>query len=205
MREPPTELRTMSKQVECFFDVVSPAAYLAWTQLPGIAAETGAEIVWRPMLLGGLFKLTGNSPPLAVPAKGRYTLRDFGRYAERYGVPFRLNPNFPINTVMVMRGAEAYRGTDRFDAYLRAMFEAMWVDARKLDDPEEVGEVLRSAGFDPAEVAELVQQPEIKQKLKASTDEAAERGAFGSPTFFVGDEMWFGQDRLDWVRDALRG
>lgn len=195
----------MSKQVECFFDVVSPAAYLAWTQLPGIAAETGAEIVWRPMLLGGLFKLTGNSPPLAVPAKGRYTLRDFGRYAERYGVPFRLNPNFPINTVTVMRGAEAYRGTDRFDAYLRAMFEAMWVNARKLDDPEEVGQVLQSAGFDPAEVAELVQQPETKQKLKASTDEAAERGVFGSPTFFVGDEMWFGQDRLDWVRDALRG
>lgn len=194
----------MSKQVEFFFDIVSPASYLAWTQLPGLVAETGARIVWRPMLLGGLFKLTGNSPPLAVPAKGRYTLRDFSRYAERYGVPFRINPNFPINTVTVMRGAEVYRDTDRFDAYLRAMFEAMWIDGRKLDDVEEVGQVLERAGFGPAEVLAQVQRSEIKEKLKASTAEAAERGVFGAPTFFVGDEMWFGQDRLDWVADALR-
>lgn len=194
----------MRKQVEFFFDVVSPAAYLAWTQLPRIAAETGAKVVWRPMLLGGVFKLSGNRAPLEVPAKGRYIQRDFARYAERYGVPFRLNPHFPLNTVMVMRGAEVYRDTDRFDDYLRAMFEAMWVDGRKLDDAEEVSHVLESVGFDSTEMLARVQSPEIKEKLKASTEEAAERGVFGAPTFFVGDEMWFGQDRLDWIADALR-
>lgn len=194
----------MTRQVEFFFDVGSSASYLAWTQLPRIADEAGAEIVWRPMLLGGVFKATGNRSPAEVPAKSRYTRRDFARYAERYGVTFRLNPYFPINTLLLMRGAEAYRDTPQFNPYLRAVFEAIWIKSRNLNEPEQVALTLREAGFDPAETLERAQSPEVKERLKATTEEAVERGVFGAPTFFVGDEMWFGQDRLDWVAAALR-
>ncbi len=193
----------MTKQVEFYFDVGSPASYLAWTQLPGIAAAAGAEIVWRPMLLGGIFKATGNRSPAEVPAKSRYTRQDFARHAERYGVAFQHNPHFPINTLLLMRGAEALRETTRFQAYLRAVFEALWVEPRNLNDPEEVGRTLQAAGFDAGELLEQAQTPEVKARLKATTEEAVERGVFGAPTFFVGDQMWFGQDRLDWVAEAL--
>jgi 2-hydroxychromene-2-carboxylate isomerase len=195
----------MSKQVEFFFDVGSPATYLAWTQLPRIAAEAGAEIRWRPMLLGGVFKATGNRSPAEVPAKSRYTRRDFARHAERYGVAFRHNPHFPINTLLLMRGAEAYRESERFHPYLRAVFEAMWVEPRNLNEPDQVASVLQAAGFEPTQVLAHVQAPEVKERLKATTEEAVERGVFGAPTFFVGEEMWFGQDRLEWVRAALEG
>lgn len=190
-------------QVEFFFDVGSPASYLAWTQLPRIVAEAEAEIVWRPMLLGGVFKATGNRSPMEVPAKSRYTWRDLARHAERYGVPFQYNPYFPINTLSLMRGAEAYRDTARFRPYLRAVFEAMWIEPRNLNEADQVARTLREAGFSPTEVVERAEAPEAKDRLKATTAEAIERGVFGAPTFFVGDEMWFGQDRLDWVAAAL--
>lgn len=194
----------MSRQIEFFFDVGSPASYLAWTQLPGIADAAGAAIVWRPMLLGGVFKATGNRSPAEVPAKGQYTHRDLVRHAERYQVPFQYNPHFPVNTLLLMRGAEAYRDTPAFDAYLDAVFRAMWVEPRNLNDPEEVARMLEEGGFDPAEALERAQSPRAKEGLKATTEEAVTRGVFGAPTFFVGEEMWFGQDRLDWVAAALR-
>ena len=194
----------MSKSVEFFFDFGSPSTYLAWTQLPQIAAAAGANIIWQPMLLGGVFKATGNQSPISIPAKGRYTMQDFARFARRYGVPIAFNPHFPINTLTLMRGAAGYLGSAQFERYLSAIFEAMWVNKKNLGKPEVVAEVITRAGLDPAEFARLVSDEEVKDRLKAITEQAIQRGAFGAPTFFVGEEMFFGQDRLDFVADALQ-
>jgi 2-hydroxychromene-2-carboxylate isomerase len=191
--------------VEFFFDVGSPASYLAWTQLPRLAAETNAVVVWRPMLLGGVFKATGNASPVTVPAKGRWMGDDLHRWARRYGVAFTMNPHFPINTLTLMRGAAAMqmRHPDRFAGYVSAIERAMWEAPRDLGDADVLVATLREAGFDPAEFATLVADPEVKAKLIATTEEAVARGVFGAPTFFVGEQMFFGQDRLEFVREAL--
>jgi len=196
----------MTKFVEFFFDVGSPTTYLAWTQLPRIAAEADAELICKPMLLGGVFQATGNASPANVPAKGAYMNVDIERFAQRYQVPYKHNPHFPINTLMLMRGAVAVqlRMHHRLADYLRAIFDAMWVHPRNLNDPAELGATLHAAGFDPAEMLALVADPEVKDILRHNTDDAIRRGVFGAPTMFVGDEMFFGQDRLDFVREALR-
>lgn len=193
----------MNKKLEFFFDVGSPATYLAWTQLPELASRTGADIIWRPMLLGGVFQATGNSSPATVEAKGNYTRKDFQRYAQRYGVTLNHNPYFPINTLQLMRGATAFLGTDDFDRYLKAIFTAIWVDEQDMNQPEVVGKVLAKAGFDPTAVLQRISDPQVKEQLKVNTTEAVERGVFGAPTFFVNDEMFFGQDRLEFVEAAL--
>ncbi len=194
------------KTVEFFFDFGSPASYLAWTQLPALCAATGATLEYRPMLLGGLFQATGNASPVSVPAKGRYMLDDLGRYARRYGVPLRFNPHFPINTLTLMRGAVGLQQRDpaRFEPYVSTMFRSIWVDGANLGDASVVATVLGSAGFDAKEFAALVADPAVKDSLKLSTEEAARRGAFGAPTMFVGGQMYFGQDRLDFVREVLQ-
>ncbi len=191
--------------VEFFFDVGSPASYLAWTQLPRIAAEAAATIAWRPMLLGGVFKATGNSSPVNVPAKGRWMTEDLQRWARRYGVRFAIGPSFPINTLTLMRGAAAMqmRHPERFLGYVAAIYRAMFETPRDLGDADALVATLREAGFDPGELAALVADPEVKARLIATTDEAVARGVFGAPTFFVGEEMFFGQDRLEFVREAL--
>ena len=194
----------MSKSLEFFFDVGSPTTYLAWTQLPKIAAEAGATIIWRPMLLGGVFKATGNQSPVNIPAKGRYMLQDLARYAHRYGVPMTFNPHFPINTLTLMRGAAGYLDTPQFATYVTAIFNALWVEQKNLGKPEVVADILRAAGLDPAEFERLVNDDGVKERLKGITEEAIRRGAFGAPTFFIGEEMHFGQDRLDFVAEASR-
>jgi len=193
------------RAVEYFFDVGSPTAYLAWTQLPKIAAETGATIAWRPMLLGGVFKATGNASPVTVPAKGRWMNDDIARWARRYGVPFAFNPHFPINTLTLMRGATGLqmRRPAELPRYLDVVERAMWEASKDLGDPAVLAATLAAAGFDADEFAALVADPEVKAKLIATTEEAVARGVFGAPTFFVGDAMFFGQDRLDFVREAL--
>lgn len=195
----------MTRAVECFFDVGSPTAYLAWTQLPKIAAETGAELRWRPMLLGGVFKATGNVSPVTVAAKGRWMNRDIERWARRYGVPFAFNPHFPINTLTLMRGATGMqlRHAADFDRWLGVIFPAMWARPRNLGDAAVLAATLTEAGFDAEAFAALVADPEVKAALIATTDEAVARGVFGAPSCFVGDELFFGQDRLDFVREAL--
>jgi 2-hydroxychromene-2-carboxylate isomerase len=157
------------------------------------------------MLLGGVFQATGNASPIQVPAKGRYTLLDFQRFARRYGVPLEFNPYFPINTLTLMRGAIGLqlRQPERFEAYLDAIFKAMWQDKRNLGDPAVLAATLDAAGFDPQALLALVGDQEVKDALKASTEEAVKRGVFGAPTCFVGNEMFFGQDRLDFVAEAL--
>ena len=195
----------MMKQVEFFFDVGSPTTYLAWTQLPALCAQAGAELVYRPMLLGGVFQATGNASPATVPAKGRYMDSDMARFARRYGVPLASNPFFPINTLMLMRGATGaqLRAPERFQAYLQGVFRAMWVEPCNLNDPGIAAQALAAAGFDPAEMMGWANDAEVKAALRATTEEAVARGAFGAPTMFVGPQMFFGQDRLDFVREAL--
>jgi 2-hydroxychromene-2-carboxylate isomerase len=201
----PDASTTVKKSVEFFFDFGSPTTYLAWTQLPQLCAEAGADLVYRPMLLGGVFQATGNASPVTVPAKGRYMLEDMARHARRYGVPMRMNPHFPINTLMLMRGAVGLQleRPDLFDVYVRTVFSAMWVEPRNLGDLEILAGTLTEAGIDPREVLEIANQQRVKDALKANTEEAVRRGAFGAPTMFVGGQMYFGQDRLDFVREAL--
>ncbi|WP_069863027.1 2-hydroxychromene-2-carboxylate isomerase [Pseudomonas citronellolis] len=195
----------MSKSVEFYFDFGSPTSYLAYTQLPSICAAAGAELVYRPVLLGGVFQATGNVSPIAVPAKGRYTLVDMQRFARRYGVPLKMNPHFPINTLLLMRAATGVqlRQPERFEALLACVFKGMWVDALNLGDAAVLGPLLAEAGFEPQALLALAADQEVKDALKANTEAAIKRGMFGAPTMFVGDEMFFGQDRLDFVREAL--
>ncbi len=195
----------MNKQVEFYFDVGSPAAYLAWTQLPRIAQEAGAEIVYRPFLLGGAFQATGNKSPMEVPAKGSYMLEDLKRFARRYGVPFEHNPHFPINTLTLMRGAVGLqlREPARVVPYVDAVFRAIWVEGRNMGDPATAGAVLQAAGFDAGQLLALAAEPEVKERLKTTTQEAVARGVFGAPSFFVEGALYWGQDRLDFVREAL--
>lgn len=196
----------MSKTVEFWFDFGSPASYLAWTQLPALARDTGATVLMRPMLLGGVFQATGNHSPATIPAKGAYTFMDFDRFARRYGVPLQRNPAFPINTLTLMRGAIGIQAREpaRFDAYVAAVFRAIWAEARNLNDPATTAQVLHAAGFDPQALLALTQEAEVKDALKAATQQAIDRGVFGAPTFFVGDQMFWGQDRIDFVKEALQ-
>jgi len=195
----------MSKKVDFYFDFGSPAAYLAYTQLPHICADTGAELVWKPMLLGGVFQATGNRSPVEVAPKGSYMIDDLKRYARRYSVPYVQNPHFPINTLMLMRGATALQmhEPERFRAYVDAVYQALWVDGRNMNDPATVGAVLQEAGFDARKILALTADQEVKDRLKSVTQEAIDRGVFGAPTMFVGDTLFWGQDRLDFVREAL--
>lgn len=194
-----------AKSVEFFFDVGSPAAYLAWTQMPRIAQETGAEVIDRPFLLGGVFQATVNKSPMEVPAKGKYMIDDLQRFARRYGVPFAHNPHFPINTLMLMRGAVALQMRDpqKLRPYVDAVYRAIWVDGKNMNDPATVGAVLSAAGFNAQELLALTADPQVKDKLKAVTQEAVERGAFGAPTFFINGRMYWGQDRLDFIKEEL--
>jgi 2-hydroxychromene-2-carboxylate isomerase len=195
----------MSRRVEFFFDVGSPASYLAWTQLPGLCQRGRAQLIQRPMLLGAVFQATGNRSPVAVEAKRRYMLADLERHARRYGVAFRHNPHFPINTLALMRGATGVqmRMPERLDDYLGAVFRGLWIDQRNLADPAIVAATLTAAGFDPAQFQGLVADDAVKLALRATTDEAVARGVFGAPTVFVDNQMYFGQDRLSFVAEAL--
>ncbi len=198
----------MTKTIKFWFDFGSPTTYLAHTQLPRIARESGALLIYKPMLLGGVFKATGNASPVSVPAKGRWMNRDIARWAARYGVPFVFNPYFPINTLTLMRGAiglQMRQSTEAFTRYVDAVFDAMWVQPRNLGDASEVAAVLAKAGLDADAFAALTADPEVKAALVAQTEEAVARGVFGAPTCFVGEEMFFGQDRLEFVREAVAG
>jgi 2-hydroxychromene-2-carboxylate isomerase len=158
------------------------------------------------MLLGGVFQATGNHSPATIPAKGKYTFQDFNRFAKRYGVPFNNNPHFPINTLLLMRGAIGLQQQqpDQFLSYCQAIYQAIWVDALNMNDAATVGSVLHKAGFEPQSLMALTNDPATKEALKSATAEAVNRGVFGAPTFFVGSQMFWGQDRLDFVKEALQ-
>ncbi|PMY38944.1 disulfide bond formation protein DsbA [Pseudomonas sp. GW456-L14] len=195
----------MSKTVEFFFDLGSPTSYLAYTQLPKICAQTGSQLIYQPMLLGGVFKVTGNASPISIPAKGRYMLQDLARYAKRYEVPLAFNPHFPINTLLLMRAVTGMqlRHPQRFVAFIDCLFRALWVEKRNLNDQAIVAAVLSEGGFDPQEVLALTSDEEVKNALKDKTEQALQRGVFGAPSMFVDNQLFFGQDRLDFVLEAL--
>ncbi len=194
-----------TRTVDFYFDYGSPAAWLAYSQLPKLAADTGASVAMKPMLLGGVFQATGNRAPISVPLKGSYLFQDFARFAKRYGVPLVMNPHFPVNTVTLMRGdvALAMRADTQLARYRDAVFRAVWVTQHNMADPATVAAVLGAAGLDGPAILAMTAEQAVKDELKALTQAAVERGVFGAPTFFVGDEMFWGQDRLDFVREAL--
>jgi 2-hydroxychromene-2-carboxylate isomerase len=195
----------MSKQVEFLFDVGSPYSYLAYKQLPKIVAAKGAQILWTPVLLGGIFQATGNRSPAEIPAKGLYSNIDLQRWAKHFGVTIAMNPNFPINTLQLMRGAVGMqlRSEAEFHAYLEAVFSAMFEKPKNMGQPDVVASVLTAAGIDPALFVALTNDPAVKDALKKNTSDAVQRGVFGAPTFFVNGEMYWGQDRLHFVEAAL--
>jgi 2-hydroxychromene-2-carboxylate isomerase len=194
----------MARELEFFFDYGSPFSYLADTRLEGLAERTGARVVYRPMLLGGVFKETGNSSPIAIEAKRKYMMADLRRWASHYGIPPLDNQHFPINTIRLMRGAVAAQRLDVFPAYHRAVYDAFWRDGLNLGDAAVVRAVLERAGLYAERLAAVSEESAVKEALRAATEAAVARGAFGAPTFFVGDEMFWGNDRLMFVEQALR-
>jgi len=195
----------MSKTVEFLFDLGSPTTYLAYTQLPAICEQTDSQLIYIPILLGGVFKATGNASPATIPAKGRHMILDLDRYARRYGVPLKFNPHFPINTLLLMRAVTGIQlhHPERFVAFIDCLFKALWVDGRNLNDPATVAAVLSGNGFDPDEVLALAADETVKATLKDNTEKAVQRGVFGVPSMFVDKQLYFGQDRLDFVLEAL--
>jgi 2-hydroxychromene-2-carboxylate isomerase len=196
----------MAKTFDYYFDFGSLASYLAHTQMDKIKAETGATPNYLPMLLGGVFKATGNVSPASVPAKGKYIFVDFKRFADSYGVPLETNPYFPIITTTLMRMLTGLqmRSDARTHEFMDVIFKAIWVDALNLNDPEVLTSVLTKAQFDPAELLALANEQATKDKLKDVTTQAVERGVFGAPTFFVGTQMYWGQDRIEQLKLALK-
>lgn len=195
----------MSKELDFYFDYGSPTAYLAYARLQQLQSKYALTINYLPMLLGGVFKATENTSPVTIPAKAAYMLQqDLPRFSRRYGVPLNFNPYFPINTLHLMRGAFAATTLGALEDYTAAVFTAMWVEERNMGDADVVGQTLADAGLDAERLMALAQTPATKAQLIAATEAAVKRGCFGAPTFFMEGEMYFGQDRLDFVAEALQ-
>lgn len=191
-----------------YFDFGSPNAYLAHRVIPQIEARSGARFRYVPVLLGGLFKLTGNQSPVMafahVPHKLAYENLEMRRFIARHGLTrFTMNPHFPVNTLMLMRGAVAAEAAGVLADYVEAMFRFMWEEPRKLDEPGVLAATIAEAGLPAARLMELAQSAEIKERLMANTQEAYDHGAFGIPSFRVGEDLYFGKDRLRDVEEAL--
>ena len=196
-------------KVDFLFDFGSPNAYLAHRVIPGIIERTGAVFDYQPVLLGGLFKLANNRAPMVafgdIPKKMAYQRIEMDRYVRVNGLTkYRFNPHFPINTLNLMRGAVAAQALGQFETYIEAVFCAMWEDQQQVGDPEVLAQVLTKAGLDAQALLDLSQTPDIKAKLGDNTQAAYDRGAFGIPTFFVGDEIYFGKDQLLAIEAELR-
>lgn len=197
----------MAKNLEFLFDFGGPNSYLAHKSLPEICARTGAELVYVPILLGGLFNLTNNQAPMMryaeTPAKRNYEMLEFDRFVKAHALPFKMNPRFPINSLYLMRGAVAAQQLGCFALYVDTVMAAMWEDSKDTGEAKIVRQVLDSAGLDSAALLALADDPDVKAELMANTEAAAKRGAFGVPTFFVGEEMFWGKERLGQVEAAL--
>jgi 2-hydroxychromene-2-carboxylate isomerase len=195
-------------EIEFHFDFGSPNAYLAHRVIPGIEARTGARFRYVPVLLGGVFKATGNRSPAeafgGVRNKRAFMELETRRFLARHGIAdFRHNPFFPVNTLALMRGAVAARQEGCFDRYVEVVFRNMWSEPKKMDDPEVIRAVLEENGFDAGRLLERAQSAEVKQELVRDTEASVARGTFGSPTFFVGDEIFFGKDQLRDVEEEF--
>jgi 2-hydroxychromene-2-carboxylate isomerase len=197
----------MRKSFEFLFDFGGPNSYLVHKVLPDLCARTGAQAVYTPILLGGLFKLTNNQAPLFryadTPAKRDYEMLEFDRFVKAHGLPFVMNPHFPINSMILMRGAVAAQHQGCFMPYVEAIMAAMWENGANVADEAVLRDVLTKAGLDAEALLAGAADPEIKAELASNTEKAAAHGAFGVPTFFVGDEMFWGKERLGQVEAAL--
>jgi 2-hydroxychromene-2-carboxylate isomerase len=196
--------------VEFHFDFGSPNAYLAHLVIPQVEKRTGAPFEYVPVLLGGVFKLTNNRSPMesfqGVKNKLEYGRVEMQRFIRRHGITrFAMNPFFPVNTLLVMRGAVAAQREGVFARYIDEVFRHMWAEPKKMDDPAVARAALDESGLDGARLLAMTQDAAVKDRLLANTQKSVDRGAFGSPTFFVGDEMFFGKDRLRDVEEEILG
>jgi 2-hydroxychromene-2-carboxylate isomerase len=193
--------------VEFHFDFGSPNAYLAHRVIPSLEQRTGVRFEYVPVLLGGVFKLTNNRSPAEttpnVRNKREYERLELDRFVRRHDIPFQWNPHFPVNTLTLMRGAVAARQLGMFEHYVEEIYRHMWVEPKQLDDPEVLRAVLLDCGFDAEQLLAATTDLQVKQALMTNTARSVERGNFGSPTFFVEDEMFFGKDRLTQVEEAI--
>ena len=191
------------KSIEFYYDFGSPTAYLAWTQIKKADAEK-FSIEYIPVLLGGIFKATGNQPPAAVQKKGEYMFKDINRWSKKLGIPFKMNPYFPILTVPHMRGAVLAQRENILEKYMQVMFEAIWVKAMNLNDQEILTNIAEKSGIDPNQFAEEISSDEIKNKLKENNEFAISKGSFGVPTYYLVDEMFWGIDSVKFLLDDLK-
>jgi 2-hydroxychromene-2-carboxylate isomerase len=191
-----------------YFDFGSPNAYLAHKVIPAIEARTGARFEYVPALLGGIFKATGNQSPAQafanIPSKLAYEGKETQRFVKRHGITeYARNPHFPVNTLQIMRGAVAAQSIGLFEPYVEAVYRAMWVDGLKMDDPAVIETALKTAGLPAERLVALMGDPDVKAKLIANTEAAVANGVFGSPSFLVGGELFFGKDRLREVEEEI--
>jgi 2-hydroxychromene-2-carboxylate isomerase len=205
LREIHLEPEDMNPKVEFLFDYASPFSYLANLQIEGFAKRNGAEVTYTPILLSAVLRASGNASPMTVLAKGRYMATELRRRAARHGAAFKPNPHaFMYNTLRLMRGAVAVQANGWFAPYHRAIYRATWVEAQNLGDDMVLRELLESVGVPATTLMADIERPEVKDRMRQNTDRAVERGVFGVPTFFVGREMFWGNDRIDIVEEALR-
>lgn len=198
----------MSVAVEFLFDFGSPNAYLAERLIPAIEQRTGVEFEYVPVLLGGIFKATNNRSPFesldGIRNKPAFLERETERFIRKHNiVEFRRNPHFPVNTVMLMRGGVASQLDGFFPAYFKAAYHHMWEEPKKMDDPAVMHAAFATSGLDADRIMARIQDTDVKRKLIDNTQRAVDRGAFGSPTFFVGDEMYYGKDQLRDVEEEI--
>lgn len=197
-------------KVEFFYDYSSPWTYLAFTRIEELCRRCHAELEWRPILVGGIFNTVNpsvyESRERPVPAKARYLAKDLRDWAEFYRLEIRFPPSvFPVNSVKALRGALVALEHGRISPYSRAVFAAYWGDDQDISRDDVLEPIVRRVGLDPAQYFAKIQQPAYKDRIRANTEECARRGGFGSPTMFVGDSMFFGNDRLILVEHALVG
>ena len=198
----------MTKTVDFYFDFASPNAYLSHQVVPGIEERTGTKFNYIPVLLGGIFKATNNKPPMeaffGILNKNEYQSVEMKRFQERHGIDkFKMNPHFPVISLQIIRGAVGAQQDGYLDKYIDEVLKHMWEEPKKMDDPEVIKEAFTESGFDADRLMNQMQDPEIKAQLIENTEKAVKRGTFGIPTFFVGDDIYFGKDTLWQVEEAL--
>jgi len=198
----------MTPKVEFHFDFGSPNAYFVHKLVPQVEQRTGAKFSYVPILLGGVFKLTNNQPPMVqfkdIKSKQDYQRLEIVRFIRKHGLAqFKMNPHFPVNTVQIMRGAVAAEMDGQLAKYVDAVFQHMWEEGKKMDDPEVIRAALDSSGLDGARTLARIQEQDVKGRLLKNTESSVARGTFGAPTFFVGEEIFFGKDRLRDVEEEI--
>jgi len=198
----------MTKTVDFYFDFASPNAYLSHQVVPGIEERTGTKFNYIPVLLGGIFKATNNKPPMeaffGILNKNEYQSVEMKRFQERHGIDkFKMNPHFPVMSLQIIRGAVGAQQDGYLDKYIDEVLKHMWEEPKKMDDPEVIKEAFTESGFDADRLMNQMQDPDIKAQLIENTENAVKRGTFGIPTFFVGDDIYFGKDTLWQVEEAL--